>query len=150
MPDLLTTPWLWLILGILLVAAETLVPGIFLIWFGLAALLTALVDWLFGWPWQVNLGVFALLAVACALAGWQLSRRRDQEIGDIPMLNRRAEALVGRVLPLDRAIVSGEGRVRIDDSVWRVTGPDLPAGTSVRITRVVGTALAVEPAEGRS
>lgn len=149
MPDFLTSPWLWLVLGILLVVAETMVPGIFLIWFGLAALLTALIDWLFGMPWQANLAVFAVLAVAAAFAGWHFTRRKDEEFGDTPMLNRRAEALVGRVLPLDRAIVSGEGRVRIDDSVWRVTGPELPAGTLVRIARVVGTTLAVEPAEVR-
>ena len=48
---------------------------------------------------------------------------------DQPFLNRRAEALVGRVFTLEKPIVDGVGTVRIDDTVWRVTGPDSPAGT---------------------
>jgi membrane protein implicated in regulation of membrane protease activity len=147
MPDLLTSAWAWLILGLVLIAIEALAPGIFMVWFGVAAILTAFVDWAFGLSWQANMVVFAVLSVLSVLAGWQFTRRRDEEIGDTPMLNRRLEALVGRTFPLDRAIVAGEGRVRVGDTVWRVTGPELPAGTPVRVARVAGTSLVVEPAE---
>lgn len=147
MPDYLTSPWAWLVLGLVLVGVEALVPGIFMVWFGVAAILTAFVDWAFGLSWQMNALVFVALSLLSAFAGWQISRRREEEFGDTPMLNRRAAALVGRVFPLDRAIVAGEGLIRVDDSVWRVTGPDLPAGTSVQVTRVAGTALVVQAAE---
>lgn len=146
MPDYLTSPWAWLILGLVLIGLETLVPGIFLVWFGVAAVLTALLDWTFGLSWQANASAFALLALFSALAGWRLTRRREEEFGDTPMLNRRAEALVGRVFSLEGPLVAGEGRVRVDDSVWRVTGPDLPAGTRVEVAQVKGTTLVVKAA----
>ena len=62
------------------------------------------------------------------------------------MLNRRGEALIGRIFQLDRPIVSGEGRIRVDDSVWRVVGPDLAMGAAVRVVRIEGASLIVEPA----
>ena len=62
------------------------------------------------------------------------------------MLNRRTEALVGRVFTLEKPIVDGVGTVRIDDTIWRVRGPDRPAGSRVRVTQADGANLAVEPA----
>ena len=43
MADWLTTwsVWHWLVLGFVLLIAETLVPGVFLLWWGLAAIVTA-------------------------------------------------------------------------------------------------------------
>ena len=46
---------------------------------------------------------------------------------------------------LAEAIKDGIGRVHIEDSVWQVTGPDLPAGASVRIVGAKGPVLVVEP-----
>jgi inner membrane protein len=68
--------------------------------------------------------------------------RRDP---DLAFLNRRADAFVGRVFTLERPIVDGSGTIGIDDTVWRVTGPDAPAGSKVKVTRVDGVALHVEP-----
>ena len=62
------------------------------------------------------------------------------------MLNQRAAQLVGRVVPLEQAIVNGQGRVQIADAYWNVSGPDLPAGTAVRIVASDGMNLRVEPA----
>ena len=72
--------------------------------------------------------------------------RVEETAGDVPNLNRRSRALVGQVLTLDAPIVGGEGRVRIGDSSWRVIGPDLPLGRSVRVVRVEGATLVVEAA----
>ena len=63
-----------------------------------------------------------------------------------PVLNRRASALIGRVVPLDRAIVNGRGRVQIADAFWDVEGPDLPAGTPVRVMSAEGMTLRVDAA----
>lgn len=141
-----TGPWAWLIAGLVLVGLETIAPGIFLIWLGIAAILTGLADLVLGMPWQGNLILFAALAVVAVLTGRALTRRRDEGDSSNPMLNRRSDALVGRVFRLDQAIARGEGRVRVDDSVWRVTGPELEAGARVRVTRVEGATLVVEPA----
>jgi inner membrane protein len=122
-----------------------LAPGVFLIWLGIAALLTGVVDWLFAPSWQVAALIFAALSVVAVLLGRSLYRGGDLHEGS-PMLNRRAEALVGRVVTLDAPIVGGEGRVRVDDSSWRATGPDMPAGARMRVSRIDGTTLVVEPA----
>ena len=136
-------PWTWLILGLLLIGLETVAPGIFLIWLGIAALLTGLLDYGFGLSWQAALVVFAGLSLLSVIAGRTLTRHRPAA-GDT--LNRRGEALVGRLFLLDQAIASGEGRIRIDDTVWRVTGPNIPAGSQVRVARIDGATLVVEPA----
>ena len=59
-------------------------------------------------------------------------------------MNRRTAALVGQVVSLERAIVDGRGRVQIADAYWEVTGPDLPAGTRVRIVGGDAMTLQVE------
>lgn len=63
-----------------------------------------------------------------------------------PDLNRRGARQVGRVVVLEQAIIAGRGRVRLGDGWWSVEGPDLPAGSRVRIVSVRGQVLAVEPA----
>ena len=63
------------------------------------------------------------------------------------LLNRRAETYVGRVFTLEKPIINAVGHVRIDDTIWRVSGPDIPAGSRVRIVRTEGANLFVEPAE---
>lgn len=139
-------PWAWVILGLVLVGAETLAPGVFLVWLGIAALLTGLAEWLLDTGWQVSSIMFGALALVSVMTGRTLTRRPDEASAANPMLNRRGDALVGRTFRLDGAIAAGEGRIRVDDSVWRVTGPDLAAGATVRVLRVDGATLVVERA----
>nr|MDQ3039527.1 NfeD family protein [Pseudomonadota bacterium] len=73
-------------------------------------------------------------------------RGHENDSSDQPALNRRTAALVGRVVPLERAILDGRGRVQIADAYWDVTGPDLPAGTPVRISGGDAMTLQVESA----
>lgn len=151
MPDLGDLgPWAWLVAGLVLIGGETLAPGIFLLWLGIAAILTGLADYSFGLAWQANLVLFAVLAVVAVGCGRALTRRHGDRPGGSPLLNRRGDALLGRVFVLDQPIVAGEGRVRVDDSVWRVVGPDAGAGAMVRVLRVDGATLVVEAAEADS
>ncbi|GEM_PF-3064118 len=71
----------------------------------------------------------------------QRGRRSDQ-----PLLNRRAEQLIGRVVVLDRGIANGIGPARIDDAFWGGAGVDLPAGSTVHVVAVDGTPLKVPSA----
>ena len=137
--------WVWIILGLALVAAEAVAPGIFLIWFGLAAILTGLADAGLGLSWQAALLVFAGLALAAVVIGRAVTggTRQVSREGD---LNRGGRDFVGRVFVLDAPIAGGEGRVRVGDSSWRLTGPEAPAGASVRVVRVEGGTLVVERA----
>jgi membrane protein implicated in regulation of membrane protease activity len=63
-----------------------------------------------------------------------------------PFLNRRTAALVGREFTLEKPIIDGSGTVRIDDTIWRIAGPDTPAGSRVRVVQVDGANLTVAAA----
>ena len=139
-------PWSWIIVGLVLMGLELLAPGVFLIWLGLAAVLTGLLDAVLGLSWQTAWLVFAGLAVIAVIVARRLMRSRDEDEGTEPFLNRRGHALVGRVFALETAIVEGSGRIRVDDSSWRVAGPDMPIGRHVRVVRIEGTTLVVEAA----
>jgi hypothetical protein len=139
-------PWTWIVLGLVLMGLELIAPGVFLLWLGLAAVATGLLDWAFDLSWQAALLAFAILSVASVLLGRALTRHPDEEDETHAALNRRGHALVGRVFTLETPIADGAGRIRVDDSSWRVVGPAAPAGASVRVVRVEGATLVVEPA----
>ncbi len=139
-------PWSWIILGLVLMGLELVAPGAFLLWFGLAAMLTGILDWTFGLSWQAAALVFAVLSVLAVLVGRAATREEGEEAGGRPSLNRRGQSLVGHVFTLDSPIAGGSGRLRVDDSSWRIIGPDAPAGASVRVVRVEGATLVVEAA----
>jgi membrane protein implicated in regulation of membrane protease activity len=138
--------WNWLIFGVILMALELMAPGVFLFWLGLAALLVGLVSFAFTPSWQVQILMFAVFAAAAVPVWRRLSRSSGTANSDSPFLNRRADALVGRVFTLEKPIVDGAGTVRIDDTVWRVAGPDAPAGSRIRIVQADGASLTVAAA----
>jgi len=138
--------WSWAILGLILIGGELLAPGVFLIWLGLAALLTGLVVGLFGIGWQGAMLVFAVFAIACVIGGRLLTRRRSEEPDAATGLNDRGRQLIGKVFRLEATMTGGEGRIRVGDSSWRVIGPELLAGSEVKVVRVEGATLVVEKA----
>ncbi len=136
----------WAGLALLLIAAETVVPGAFLMWLGFAAGVMFLVVLVApGTPLLVQAILFTVLSFLFVYLYRRWFRDRDRR-SDQPALNRRTAQLVGRVVPLTQAIVQGSGRVQIADAYWDVTGPELPAGASVRIVGAEGMTLKVEPA----
>ncbi|WP_342105262.1 NfeD family protein [Methylobacterium sp. SI9] len=142
--DALGAAWTWVIAGLVLAGAEILVPGVFLIWLGLAAVATGLAVAAFPIPWQGQTLLFAGLAVVLVTAATRLHRRGTGP-GDAG-LNRPDRGLIGRDGVLDAPIVHGVGRIRFDDTLWRVEGPDLPAGERVRVIGINGTVLRIERA----
>jgi membrane protein implicated in regulation of membrane protease activity len=135
--------WNWLICGLVLMALELLAPGVFLIWLGLAALLVGLLSFGTNPSWQTQILLFAMFAAAAVPLWRRVARNSKAASQSHPFLNKRAEALVGRVFTLEKPIIDGTGTIRIDDTVWRVTGPDTPAGSRVRIVQADGASLTV-------
>ncbi len=138
--------WNWLVFGLALMGLELLAPGVFLFWLGLAALLVGLLSFALNPSWQLQILMFAVFAVA-AVPLWRRVAHRGAGVSlSNPFLNKRADALVGREFTLEKPIVDGTGTVRIDDTVWRVAGPDAPAGSRVRIVQADGASLTVAAA----
>ena len=135
--------WDWFILAALLFLLEVLAPGMFMLWLGLAAVIMGIVASTIALSWQVQLIGFAVLALVLVPA-WRHFATKVEKPAESPFLNRRAEGYVGRVFTLDKPIVDGSGAVRIDDTIWRVSGPDCPAGSRVRVAGTDGANLLVE------
>ncbi|GAB1715122.1 MAG: membrane protein [Nitrobacter sp.] len=135
--------WNWLIFGLILMGLELLTPGVF--WLGLAAFLVGVLSFALDPVWQMQILAFAVFAVA-AVPLWRRMAQAKPGADDNPFLNKRADALVGRVFTLEKPIVDGTGTVRIDDTVWRVTGPDAPAGSRVKVVKADGARLTVAAA----
>ena len=135
--------WSWIVAGLILLALELLLPGGFLLWMGISGIITGLVTMFqpIGWPLQwLIFGVLSLVTIAIWVR-WNRSRPAPT---DRPYLNRRADHLVGQEAVLEQAIVQGFGRVALGDTVWRVSGADLPVGQRVRIVGSEGAVLKVE------
>jgi hypothetical protein len=135
--------WNWLVFGLLLMGLELMLPGVFLFWVGLAALLVGLLSVVIAPPWQLQLLMFAVFAAAAVPVWRRVARSNSGVSNSNPFLNKRAEAMIGRVFTLEKPIIDGTGTVRIDDTIWRVAGPDTPAGSRVRIVRADGASLTV-------
>jgi hypothetical protein len=142
-------PWSWWVIGLVLLAAELVVPGFFLVWVGLAAIIVGALSLLFWedafWGWQLQMLLFAALAVIAAVLGRRYIYN-NRDASDEPFLNQRGASLVGRTATLQEPIAEGRGRIRLDDTYWSVMGPNLPAGTQVRVVASSGRDLVVEAA----
>ena len=135
---------LWLAAALLLVIAELLAPGFFLIFIGIAAAATGVLVLLApGLPVIGQAVIFAGLTAATVAFGRRWYRGLDKSSAD-PLLNDRAARLIGRRVEVCDAIVDGTGRVKVGDGAWNAAGPDAPAGTSVRIVGANGSVLRVE------
>lgn len=138
--------WGWLGLGLVLIGLEVLAaPGTYMLFIGIAALIMAGVNALVTLGSATELMVFGVLALICGFIGWRVygARVENDAARD---LHDPAVTMVGRILTLSAPIAEGVGQARMDDTVWRVSGPDLPAGAKVRVKALDGATLLVDPA----
>ena len=135
--------WVWLAIGLLLAAAEMVVPGVFLIWMAGAAIITGVLAFFLpiGLPLQIT--IFAVLAIIAVFAGRRYLKDHPITEAD-PKMNRRGMRLAGETAIVVSAIEGGSGRVKHGDSEWLARGMDAGVGTRVRITGSDGAVLIVE------
>lgn len=135
--------WHWWILAVALVILEVFAPGAFFLWLGIAAGVVGVLVYLvpsLGWEYQVL--AFSLLSVISIIV-WRKFFRAQPSDTDQPNLNRRGEQYIGRLFTLNEPIVDGLGKIRVDDSTWKIRGEDCPVGSQVEVTGVDGTILKV-------
>lgn len=144
--------WNWFIAGLLLMALETLVPGVHFLWFGLSAVIVGLLLSLFvalgageamTLPWQLVL--FAVTSVVTVFGVRRFANIQPVDT-DEKALNLRSAQYFGRIVIVEDAITGGRGRVRVGDTLWVATGDDAPKGARVRITGAQDNVFVVEPA----
>lgn len=143
MPTDIEPGWLWLIGGVLLLIAEVIAPGFFLVFIGTAAIAAGLFTVLFDLGPAAQLALFALYAVVAVSMGRRIYAPRNVDSSD-PMLNDRAARLVGRTVTVVEAVDEHGGRVRVGDGEWSARGGPAGKGDRVRITGIDGNCLRVE------
>jgi membrane protein implicated in regulation of membrane protease activity len=137
--------WNWLIAAMVLLILEIILPGVYLLWFGIAAAVVGALALSTGIEWQWQVLAFVVLSVA-TLFWVRRFARSDMAISDLPDLNVRGQQYVGRAVVVEQAIENGRGKVRVGDTLWSAEGPDAPAGARVTVTGTRGTVLVVERA----
>lgn len=141
------TFWHWWILALVLLVLEVFAPGAFFLWMGVGAGIVGAVLLVapdMGWEYQLMIfSVFSIVAIAM----WKIYIRKHPTETDRPTLNRRGEQYVGRVFTLDSPIVNGSGKIRVDDSTWKIRGEDCEAGTRIEVVSVEGTVLKIRHAD---
>jgi len=139
--------WHWWILAGVLLILELTSPVFFFLWIGIAAAAVGLLLLVFpSLSIELQLVLFGVLSIVAVLA-WRKYRESHPPASDQPLLNQRGRQYKDRIFTLEHAIINGVGKVEVDDSTWRVKGPDLPAGTRVRVTGVDGVVFIVESAD---
>jgi len=134
----------WWVVALVLVAAEIVAPGFFLLWIGIAAALMGLLLLLFpDMPFLLQTVVFGVLAVGTCLIYWKFIRPSAETRDDQPMLNRKGERMIGRRVLAVTTFVNGRGKVRVGDSEWLAEGPDVAVGDAVEVVGVNGATLRV-------
>jgi membrane protein implicated in regulation of membrane protease activity len=138
--------WHWLILGIVLLGLEVFFPGAFFLWMGLAGLVLGGVVLIFPhMGWELQAVIFSVLSLVAIFLGRAWLRRRPVTSAQ-PLLNQRGRQYIGRQFTLKEPIINGDGKIRVDDSIWKVRGADCPAGSKVEVIGVDGTVLLVKVA----
>ena len=139
--------WHWLIVAVILISIEMLIIGTYyFLWMSLAAAIVGGI--MFFYPalsWLAQVITFTVLTVLIILI-FKKYQKHNPVVSDQPALNRRGEQYIGRVFNLAEPIVNGVGKIKVDDSIWKVSGNDMEAGTKVRVVAIDGTVFKVEAA----
>jgi len=137
------TYWQWWVLAVILIVLEVSSPGAFFLWMAISAGIVGLVMLLMPeLGWEIQILVFALFSVISIVA-WRLYLLKHPTESDQPRLNRRGEQYIDRIFTLSEPVVNGQGKIKVDDSIWKIRGDDCPAGSRVKVVGVDGVVLLV-------
>jgi len=142
--DSLDAHWAWVVIGLVLAALEMLVPGVYLIWLAIAALITGALTFGIGLGLPAQVIVFVSLALISAFSARRLLRD-SPIISSDPLMNQRGSRMIGQTAVITQMFDGGTGRVKFGDSEWLARGPDGALGDKVRVSGSEGAILLVEP-----
>ena len=136
--------WHWLILAVVMIILEILIPGAYFLWMGVSAIFVGVLMYVFPeMVFLVQILIFAVLSVISVVM-YKSYRKKNPIVTDEPALNRRGEKYIDQKFTLTEPIINGEGKIKVDDSTWKIVGMDMPAGMIVRVVSAEGTTLKVE------
>ncbi len=136
-------PWLWLIGGVLLGIAEMVIPGVYLMWIGSAAVLTGVLALLLPIGVTAQFAIFAVTTIAAIYVGRRFLMANPITSAD-PLLNDKGARLVGTIVTAVEPVDALSGRVKVGDGVWSARGVEAAVGDRLRVTGTDGGVLMVE------
>lgn len=138
--------WHWWAFGVFLLIVELLAPGMYFLWMAESAFVVGVIKLIVpALSWEYQLILFSVLSIV-SIVVFRLFLKRHPIETDQPLLNQRAAQYIGRLFTLEYPIVNGQGRIRVDDSTWKVQGEDCEPGSKVRVVAAEGVVLKVEKA----
>ena len=136
--------WYWWVIALVLLVIEILAPGFFFLWMSISGFVTGMLVLLIPViSMNVQVLVFSVLSVVTIIF-WKIYGKKHPIESDHPLLNRRGDQYVGRVFNLYQPIKNGEGKIKVDDSIWKVHGEDCNINTRVKVIAVRGTVFDVK------
>jgi len=140
--------WHWLVLAVVLVAIEVFLPSTFFLWMGISAGIVGILLWpMPAMQWEYQFIIFSVLSVV-SIVSWRVYLKKNPIESDHPVLNRRGEQYIGRSFTLKEPIINGTGKIKVDDTTWKVEGEDLPASAKVKVIGIEGTVFKVIEEKG--
>ena len=136
--------WIWAIAGLVLLIAEVITPGFFLMFLGAAAVATGVAALFLPIGLVLQLALFAVLALLFVRVGGRRAYAMRYDQSSDPFLNDRVSQLIDRVVVVVEPVDANGGRVKVGDSIWSARGGPAAAGERVRIVDVEGNCLKVE------
>ncbi|WP_109078652.1 NfeD family protein [Aggregatibacter kilianii] len=137
--------WHWLILGFILLIAEIVIPGVFLLWWGLAAIVVAaIMKFIPTLPLSVLAVIYAVIAIVLSIIWWRYQHGKDQIDQTKTVLNQRDHAMIGARGKVLEMAENGIGRGAFGDTTWRIKGHDLTANDIVEVIAVDSITLKVK------
>jgi membrane protein implicated in regulation of membrane protease activity len=144
MAELIFVFWYWWVLALAFLVIEILAPGFFFLWMAISGFITGVMVWLIpAISMEVQIFVFSILSVV-TITGWRFYGKKHPIESDHPLLNKRGVQYIGRVFNLYEPIKNGQGKIKVDDSIWKVHGEDCDINTRVKVTACRGTVFDVE------
>lgn len=137
--------WYWWVAAVIFLVIEIISPSFFFLWLAVSASVTGLLLLLIPFmSFEFQLLIFGMLAIG-SVFGWKyyINQHHQASNTDHPLLNQRGAQYIGRTFSLIQAIENGQGKVKVDDSLWKVEGEDCPEGSTVKVVAVDGTVFKV-------
>lgn len=138
------TAWHWLIFGFVLLIAEIVMPGVFLLWWGLSAIVVAGIMLLMpGLSLAILAVIYAILAIILSLVWWKYQHNKDVIDQSNSSLNQRDHAMLGMRGIVREISENGIGRGHFGDTTWRIQGQKLQVDDVIEVQHVDGITLLV-------
>ncbi|MEI6709217.1 MAG: NfeD family protein [Methylococcales bacterium] len=136
--------WYWWILAVIFLVIELLAPAFFFLWMSVSALVTGIIVWLIpSTSTDIQILIFSILSII-SIVVWRVYGKKITIATDQPLLNKRGSQYVGRTFNLHEAIENGEGKIKVDDTIWKVHGEDCDINTKVKVIASRGTVFDVK------